>query len=119
MALIQLLIIFSLFKSLEARYSFYYTTQRPESNLTFDCWYALVVDHTVDQKNSIPFAELYRTGVTSVQLFDWTEPIDIAERYEINGQYSNEIFHNCSSSWFGSTCQYRLENDEASSFLPG
>ncbi|CAF3550291.1 unnamed protein product [Rotaria socialis] len=107
MALIQLLIIFSLFKSLEARYSFYYTTQRPESNLTFDCWYALVVDHTVDQ------------SVTSVQLFDWTEPIDIAERYEINGQYSNEIFHNCSSSWFGSTCQYRLENDEASSFLPG
>ncbi|CAM4780410.1 unnamed protein product [Rotaria magnacalcarata] len=151
MALIQLLIIFALFKSLDTLYSLYYSTQRPESNSTFDCWHALVVDHTADHnivrtssnhnlipycrrldqreekqelsmnsyrniKRSISFAELYRTAVTSMELRDWTAPIDIAERYEINGQYSNEIFQTCSSSWFGSTCQYRLENDEVSSF---
>ncbi|CAF2505877.1 unnamed protein product [Rotaria sp. Silwood2] len=84
-------------------------------------------DHSVEQqqlsvslytnvKNNITFAELYRKGVTSEQLLDWSASIDVAERYEKNGENSNEIFHNCSFPWFGSTCQYRLVNGTSSTF---
>ncbi|CAF1489552.1 unnamed protein product, partial [Didymodactylos carnosus] len=57
------------------------------------------------------FTDLYRHGVTGVQLLDWSAPIDVAERYEKNGENSSEVFYNCSSSWFGPTCQYSIEFD--------
>ncbi|CAF4196396.1 unnamed protein product, partial [Adineta steineri] len=60
--------------------------------------------------NSITFAELYRQGITSMELLKWLVPIDMIERYEEIGQNSNEIFYNCSLPWFGSTCQYRYES---------
>ncbi|CAF0863283.1 unnamed protein product [Didymodactylos carnosus] len=61
--------------------------------------------------NNINFTELYRQGVTSAQLLDWSAPIDVAERYEKNGENSSEVFYNCSSPWFGPTCQYSIEYD--------
>ncbi|UJR11986.1 hypothetical protein I4U23_016164 [Adineta vaga] len=61
-------------------------------------------------ENQISFKELYRQGITSSQLLDWFAPIDIAEDYEINGNNSNKYFYNCSLSWFGSTCQFRIIN---------
>jgi hypothetical protein len=66
--------------------------------------------------NSIPFIELYRQGVTSIQLLDWSSSIDVAERYEENGANSNDIFYNCSSLWFGSKCQYRFDYDQLPTF---
>ncbi|CAF0776099.1 unnamed protein product [Adineta steineri] len=66
--------------------------------------------------NNMTFTELYRQGITSTQLLAWSVPIDIIERYEKNGQNSNEIFHNCSLPWFGSTCQYRFESAILPSF---
>ncbi|CAF1540648.1 unnamed protein product [Adineta steineri] len=67
-------------------------------------------------ENLITFAELYRQGVTSKQLLDWYVPIDIAEQYEIDGKYSNELFYNCSSSWFGSMCEYTFDINITFSF---
>jgi hypothetical protein len=67
-------------------------------------------------RNQINFKELYRQGITSSQLLDWFAPIDIAEEYEINGEDSDAIFYDCSSPWFGSTCQYRLLSQERPSF---
>ncbi|CAF1551951.1 unnamed protein product, partial [Adineta steineri] len=66
--------------------------------------------------NNMTFTELYRQGITSTQLLAWSVPIDIIERYEKNGQNSNEIFYNCSLPWFGSTCQYRFESAILPSF---
>ncbi|CAF1336151.1 unnamed protein product, partial [Adineta steineri] len=66
--------------------------------------------------NNMTFTELYRQGITSTQLLAWSVPIDIIERYGKNGQNSNEIFHNCSLPWFGSTCQYRFESAILPSF---
>ncbi|CAF3742556.1 unnamed protein product [Adineta steineri] len=66
--------------------------------------------------NSMTFAELYRQGVTSMELLKWSVPIDIIERYERTGQNLNEIFHNCSLPWFGSICQYRFQSAVLSSF---
>ncbi|CAF1198072.1 unnamed protein product, partial [Didymodactylos carnosus] len=62
-------------------------------------------------ENNINFTELYRQGVTSAQLLGWSAPIDVAERYEKNGENSSEVFYNCSSPWFGPTCQYSIEYD--------
>ncbi|CAF1125379.1 unnamed protein product [Adineta steineri] len=67
-------------------------------------------------ENIITFAELYRQCVTSKQLLDWYVPIDIAEQYEIDGKYSNELFYNCSSLWFGSMCEYTFDINITFSF---
>ncbi|CAF3944130.1 unnamed protein product, partial [Adineta steineri] len=63
----------------------------------------------------ITFKELSKQGITSEQLISWSAPIDVAERYEINND-SSELFYNCSSSWFGSKCQYRSIYDLSSPF---
>ena len=55
----------------------------------------------------ISFKELNKIGGTSEHLLNWSAPIDVAERYEINNG-SSEFFYNCSSPWFGSKCQYRF-----------
>ncbi|CAF2930436.1 unnamed protein product [Rotaria sp. Silwood2] len=60
--------------------------------------------------NIISFHELYKQGITSAQLLDWSAPIDVAEKYEMTGADSTESFYNCSSPWFGSKCQYRFDN---------
>ncbi|CAF1219665.1 unnamed protein product [Adineta steineri] len=44
--------------------------------------------------NKIKFSELYQKGVTSMDLLNWGSSIDVAERYEKNGENSNEIFNN-------------------------
>ena len=67
-------------------------------------------------KNIISFAELRRQGVTSLQLLDWSTPIDIAERYEKYNGSSNEVFYNCSSNWFGPICQYQFDSHISYSF---
>ncbi|CAF1341992.1 unnamed protein product [Rotaria sordida] len=65
--------------------------------------------------NKISFNELRKQGITSEQLLNWSAPIDLAERYEMNNQ-SSELFYNCSSPWFGSKCQYRFIYNSSWSF---
>ncbi|CAF3631381.1 unnamed protein product [Adineta steineri] len=64
---------------------------------------------------TISFEELKERNVTSEQLLKWFAPINIAEKYEMNGN-SSDIFHNCSLPWFGSMCQYKLDYDLSLSF---
>ncbi|CAF3963758.1 unnamed protein product [Adineta steineri] len=128
----------------DGQYFVYYSDDRYGFDATFDCLYAYSGDttqlSTVDYSlipycrrlhgtekeenfstisyenilNNMTFTELYRQGITSTQLLAWSVPIDMIERYEKNGQNSNEIFYNCSLPWFGSMCQYRF----ASVILP-
>ncbi|CAF4241245.1 unnamed protein product, partial [Adineta steineri] len=128
----------------DGQYSVYYSDDRYGFDATFDCLYAYSADTTqlstddyslipycrrldgTEEEenfstisyenilNSMTFAELYRQGVTSMELLAWSVPIDMIERYEKNGQNSTEIFYNCSLPWLGSMCQYRF----ASVILP-
>ncbi|CAF4073942.1 unnamed protein product [Rotaria sp. Silwood2] len=65
--------------------------------------------------NKISFKELSEQSITSEQLLNWSAPIDLAERYEMNN-HSSELFYNCSSPWFGSKCQYRFVYNSFLSF---
>ncbi|CAF1260817.1 unnamed protein product [Rotaria sordida] len=65
--------------------------------------------------NNVSFKELSEQGVTSEQLLNWSAPIDLVERYEMNNR-SLELFYNCSSPWFGSKCQYRFVYNSTLSF---
>ncbi|CAF1222459.1 unnamed protein product [Adineta steineri] len=139
MKFLILLVLLTSFIIVDSQYSVYYSDDRYESNATFDCLYAYSgdtallstddyslipycrrLDGTEEEENfstisyenilnNITFAELYRQGVTSMELLKWSVPIDIIERYEKIGENSTEIFYNCSLPWFGSTCQYRFE----------
>ena len=63
----------------------------------------------------ISFKELKDQNISSEQLLQWFAPIDLAEKYQMNFTNS-EKFYNCSSSWFGSRCQYRFVFDSSVSF---
>ena len=60
------------------------------------------------------FNDLSKQNITSEQLYRWSIPIDIIERYEIylnNGLRSigNELIYNCTWPRFGPKCQYDLQ----------
>jgi hypothetical protein len=59
----------------------------------------------------ITFEQLKEKNVTAADLFLWSASIDLIENYQdyISNNISilySQIFHNCTSTWFGSTCQY-------------
>jgi hypothetical protein len=65
------------------------------------------------------FAELYKQQITSQQLYLWSTPIDIIERYQlflnefpisINTSMARELFYNCTLPRFGPICQYEFDN---------
>ncbi|CAF3113962.1 unnamed protein product [Rotaria sp. Silwood2] len=65
------------------------------------------------------FAELNRLQITSRQLYTWSAPIDLVERYQsyLNQlQVSNEtsmgtqFFYNCTLLQFGPICQYSIDD---------
>jgi hypothetical protein len=85
--------------------------QRPESEEQNDIIYPI---HENIAK-TINFKELKEQNITSEQLLKWYSPIDIAEKYEMNLNDS-DIFHNCSSPWFGSLCQYKFDYNLSLSF---
>jgi hypothetical protein len=70
---------------------------------------------TENIKKTISFKELKNENITSEQLLQWFAPIDIAEKYQMNLNDS-DVFHNCSSPWFGSRCQYKFDYDSSLSF---
>jgi hypothetical protein len=60
------------------------------------------------------FFQLRQLNVTSENLYKWSAPIDLIERYQlymIDSSFQNEIYYNCSSRfWFGSFCQYTMNS---------
>ncbi|CAF1541220.1 unnamed protein product [Rotaria sordida] len=63
------------------------------------------------------FAELAKENITSYQLYLWSAPIDVAERYQLylnqmsisnNRSLEREIYYNCTLPRFGSLCQYEI-----------
>ncbi|CAF1557261.1 unnamed protein product, partial [Adineta ricciae] len=67
-----------------------------------------------DFSPSYTFADLQKQNITSEQLYRWSAPIDLIERYQI---YLNEfsirqgedLYYNCTYPRFGPMCQYELE----------
>ncbi|CAF4097641.1 unnamed protein product [Rotaria sp. Silwood2] len=65
------------------------------------------------------FAELAKQNITSHQLYIWSAPIDIAERYQFylnqisasntsNHSSDKDTFYNCTFPRFGLSCQYQI-----------
>ncbi|CAF1121069.1 unnamed protein product [Adineta ricciae] len=101
----------------------------PFRSLSTFCLSELPSNLTIDNVNvssTFTFAELYQQNVTSSQLYIWSTPIDIIERYQSysdklsladNDQVlANEVFYNCTWPRFGPKCQYQLEF-ESSGYL--
>ena len=70
--------------------------------------------------NSIfTFAELNKKSITSIELYSWSAPIDVIERYQFYlNQLSTEnrplametdLFYNCTLPAFGPQCQYEFD----------
>jgi hypothetical protein len=58
----------------------------------------------------LTFAELYQQEITSEQLYHWSTPIDIIERYQFYlTQLSKELFYNCTLPKFGPMCEYGFD----------
>ncbi|CAF4581754.1 unnamed protein product, partial [Rotaria sp. Silwood2] len=64
------------------------------------------------------FAELYKENITSQQLYIWSAPIDIIERYQLflnqlplsmETSMSTQLYYNCTLPRFGSICQYEFD----------
>ena len=71
----------------------------------------LVVEVEGNTENVITFENLRFQNMTSEDLFQWSNSIDIIEDYEIylttnSPDLSQRNFYNCSIFWFGSRCQY-------------
>ena len=81
-------------------------------------WY--IQENTLSQK--LTFAELYEQNITSQQLYIWSAPMDVIERYQLYlNQIStsdeqpfvvSDVFYNCTLPRFGPLCQYALDNSE-------
>ncbi|CAF3295449.1 unnamed protein product, partial [Rotaria socialis] len=77
------------------------------------------------QKNNrdrmFTFEMLYQQGITSWELYTWSAPMDVVERYEYYIQHvkiSNitsmaaHLFYNCTGPRFGPMCQYSFNDYE-------
>lgn len=65
------------------------------------------------------FDELYKLNIVSEQLYIWSAPIDVIERYQLyldqistSNEYlsiGTQLFFNCTLPRFGTLCQYTLD----------
>jgi hypothetical protein len=74
----------------------------------------------VEKPNRFPnftFAELAKQNITSQQLYLWSAPIDLIERYQVylnqlstsnDPSWATERFYNCTLPRFGPICQYEF-----------
>ncbi|CAF3712463.1 unnamed protein product [Adineta steineri] len=72
-----------------------------------------------NQDQIFTFYQLFQQNITSEQLYHWSAPLDIVERYQLYlNQFSNSneflsmampLFYNCTSPRFGPLCQYSLD----------
>ena len=80
-----------------------------------------ITEHVFDRK--FTFKELEKRKVTSHQLYLWSAPLDVVERYQF---YLNQpeaskptamamdTFYNCTIPYFGSQCQYTFKDYHSS-----
>ncbi|CAF2574165.1 unnamed protein product [Rotaria sp. Silwood2] len=72
------------------------------------------------QDPNFTFAELYQLNTTSEQLYLWSAPMDVVERYQLYinllltsnlslSSMATHMFYNCTSPRFGPLCQYSLD----------
>ncbi|CAF1288493.1 unnamed protein product [Rotaria sp. Silwood1] len=63
------------------------------------------------------FSELSQQNITSQQLYIWSAPIDIVERYQLyldhlsasyDKSMKTQVFYNCTLPRFGPMCQYEM-----------
>ncbi|CAF1336384.1 unnamed protein product [Adineta ricciae] len=88
-----------------------------DQQIVFFCMEESLPEFPIETSNSLPtftFYELSEKNITSEQLYLWSAPIDIIERYQLylnenDDSMSNELFHNCTVPGFGPLCQYELE----------
>ena len=76
--------------------------------------------HMRNGGRTFSFADLQQEGITSEQLYLWSAPMDVAEKYQ---SYLNEssmhketslalrLFYNCTPPNFGPLCQYSFDDD--------
>ena len=74
-------------------------------------------ENNLDQK--FTFAQLHQQNVTTQQLYLWSTPIDVIERYQFylnqlstanhDALLASQPFYNCTSPRFGPLCQYSLD----------
>ncbi|CAF4660007.1 unnamed protein product, partial [Rotaria sp. Silwood2] len=73
-----------------------------------------------NQDQNFAFAELYKLNITSEQLYLWSAPMGVIERYQfylnllltsnsLSSLMAAHIFYNCTSPRFGPLCQYSLD----------
>lgn len=90
------------------------------------CMRPLLLNNFSGMKNGsvgviIPFGHLRKKGVREVDLLSWSAPLDLVELYiqylENADEFSSvtdQSFFNCTSSWFGSHCEYTFETVDES-----
>ncbi|CAF3851051.1 unnamed protein product [Rotaria sordida] len=88
--------------------------------ITSYCMDKLPTDFHIEKHNSFPkftFGELSKRNITSQQLYLWSTPIDIVERYQFylnqlstsyDKSLETQIFYNCTFPRFGPMCQCEM-----------
>ncbi|CAF3939802.1 unnamed protein product, partial [Adineta steineri] len=68
------------------------------------------------------FSELRNRNITGQQLYLWSAPLDLIERYQFylnqplnstKTDIETELFYNCTFPWFGPVCQYMFDQYES------
>ncbi|CAF4273042.1 unnamed protein product, partial [Rotaria magnacalcarata] len=69
-----------------------------------------------DIGRSFTFSQLKQQNITSQMLLLWSASIDMAEQYHIflnndlnSPSEEEQMFYNCTSSWFGSSCRFTFD----------
>jgi hypothetical protein len=79
-----------------------------------------IQEDTLHQK--FTFAQLHQENITSQQLYLWSAPMDVIERYQLylnhlpisskSSSMASQLFYNCTSPRFGPICQYSFDDYE-------
>ena len=74
---------------------------------------------TMTGGRKLTFAELYKQRITSQQLYLWSAPMDVIERYQLywnqnpigsETSTATQVFYNCTPPYFGTLCQYSFDH---------
>ncbi|CAF4848680.1 unnamed protein product [Rotaria sp. Silwood1] len=95
-------------------------TSRLDREIITYCMNDLPSKFDIENDNIFPkfkFSELSQQNITSQQLYIWSAPIDIIERYQfyldqLSASYDKsmetQVFYNCTLPRFGPMCQYEM-----------
>ena len=130
----------------EFQINMHLTDWKNDKDLRYDCLYAVTAFNRADivdiitsycmtewpskwqiKENDIDnrfnFEDLSKQGITTEQLYHWSAPIDTIENYQLyldkklnDSENISMEFYNCTFPYFGSKCQYILNNDKNSRY---